>query len=466
MAATLLPLLRDLHMDERPEMATTLTRPDPLPPHIPAGPGRHRRPLRESAFRFLVLFPSVAIIVGGIVFYKVTDLAHLIDDPIWVGYSTLVAVYLLSRFALALQYVPPTLADPRPEFLPKVTVVIPAMNEADVIERTIRAAAGSDYPQHLLEVVAIDDGSTDGTGDIMLAMAAEFDTVEAVIFPENQGKREGMATGIVRGTGDVVVFIDSDSRVAPDAIRRIVQYFAYEDVGAVSGLADVDNREVNLLTKMQAVRYYVAFNVVKSAEARFGAVSCCSGAFSAYRRSAVDAVMAEWLRQSFLGTKSTYGDDRSLTNYVLRDGWRILYAPDARSATMVPETLRLFLRQQLRWKKSWIRESIAAARFMWKGHWANTLSFYGSIALTLMSPHVIVRAAFIRPLSLFAFPYWYFLGVAAMSFLYGLYYRLHRPDPLWKYGVLFALFYTGVLVWQLPYAIWNLADTRWGTRAC
>ncbi len=444
-------------------MAAVLTRPESVPER---STGRHRRPLRESVFRYLILIPTVTVIVGGIVVYKISDLRYLFDDPIWVGYSTLVALYLLSRFALALQYVPPTVADPRPEYLPRVTVVIPAMNESDVIERTIRAAATSDYPEELLEVIAIDDGSTDGTGDIMLALAEEYPSVEVIIFPENQGKREGMATGIVRGTGDVIVFVDSDSRVDPNAIRTIVQYFAYEQVGAVSGLADVDNQHRNLLTKMQAVRYYVAFNVVKSAEARFGAVTCCSGAFSAYRRAAVEAVLPEWLRQSFLGTRSTYGDDRSLTNYVLRDGWKILYAPDARSATMVPENLRQFLRQQLRWKKSWIRESLAAAKFMWKGHWVNTLSFYGSIVLTLMSPHVILRAAFIRPLSVLVFPYWYFLGVAAMSMLYGLYYRLHRPDPLWKYGVVFALFYTGVLVWQLPYAIWNLADTRWGTRAC
>ncbi len=439
----------------------------PLPPGpARSGRGRHRRSVRESAFRYLILLPAFWMIVAGIVLYKIVDLEYLFHDPVWVGYSTLVAVYLLSRFGLALQYVPPTVSDPRPDHLPRVTVVTPAMNEADVIERTIRAAAASDYPNELLEIVAIDDGSTDGTGEIMLALADEFPTVEAIVFPQNQGKREGMATGVVRGTGDVIVFIDSDSRVAPDAIRRIVQYFAYEEVGAVSGLADVDNQHTNLLTKMQAVRYYVAFNVVKSAEARFAAVSCCSGAFSAYRRSAVEAVMPEWLTQSFLGTKSTYGDDRSLTNYVMRDGWQVLYAPEARSATMVPETLRQFLRQQLRWKKSWIRESLAAAKFMWKGHWANTLSFYGSILLTFMAPHVILRAAFLRPLSLLVVPYWYFLGVLAMSFLYGLYYRLHRPDPLWKYGVLFALFYTGVLVWQLPYAIWNLADTRWGTRAC
>jgi hyaluronan synthase len=431
------------------------------------GPGgRHRRDFKDSAFRYLIVVPALTVLVGGIVIYKATDLRYLLDDPIWVGYSTLVATYLLSRFVLAMGYRPPTVRDPRPTHLPSVTVVIPAMNEEAVIERTIRACAAVDYPEDRYEIIAIDDGSTDRTGDIMLAMAEEFPTVEAIVFPQNLGKREGMATGVIRGNGEVIVFVDSDSRPKPNAIRKIVQYFAYDEVGAVSGLADVDNKDVNVLTKMQAVRYYVAFNVVKAAEARYRAVTCCSGAFSAYRRQAVEEVLDEWLAQSFLGSRSTYGDDRSLTNHVLREGWDILYAPDAHARTMVPEDLGVFLRQQLRWKKSWIRESLSAARFMWKGHPVNSLAFYGSVLLTLMSPHVILRSLFVRPLSLWAFPYFYLLGILAMSLLYGLYYRMHRPDPLWKYGIAFALFYTCVLVWQLPYAILNLSDTRWGTRAC
>ena len=201
----------------------------------------------------------------------------------------------------------------------------------------------------------------------------------------------------------MIVFIDSDSRVARNAIRRIAQYFVYPEVGAVSGIVDVDNKKVNILTKMQTVRYFVAFDVVKAAEARFGAVTCCSGAFSAYRREAAEQVLSEWLAQSFLGTKSTYGDDRSLTNHVIKYRWSVLYAPDARAKTMVPETMKQFLRQQLRWKKSWIRESLAASKFMWKGHPINSALFYSSIFLTFMAPHVILRVIFVRSLSFGSF---------------------------------------------------------------
>ena len=148
-------------------------------------------------FRYLFVLPLLMALVVGIVLYKLFDLQHLAVEPLWVGYSTLVATYLLSRFVLAMQYTPPTISDPRPEYLPTVTIVIPGMNEEDVIERTIRAAAASDYPAELLEIIAIDDGSTDRTGEIIVELEREFDNVRAIVFPENLGKREGMATGIV-----------------------------------------------------------------------------------------------------------------------------------------------------------------------------------------------------------------------------------------------------------------------------
>ena len=177
-------------------------------------------------------------------------------------------------------------------------------------------------------------------------------------------------------------------------------------------------------------------------------------------------MLPEWLAQSFLGTKSTYGDDRSLTNHVLKYRWKVLYAPDARAKTVVPETMKQFLRQQLRWKKSWIRESLAASRFMWKGHPINAALFYSSIILTSYGPTCDSARGLRSEPFVLGVPYYYVIGVVAMSMVYALYYRMYRPDPLWKYGVLFAFFYTAVLVWQLPIAIASLSDTRWGTRAC
>jgi hyaluronan synthase len=171
-------------------------------------------------------------------------------------------------------------------------------------------------------------------------------------------------------------FIDSDSFVEKNTAREIVKYFIDGKVGAVAGHTFVANAEKNLLTKMQSVRYFIAFKAYKSAEALFGTVTCCSGCCSAYRRSYILPFINEWRNQRFLGVKCTYGDDRSLTNYLLRRGYKTVFSPTATAHTFVPETVSQYLRQQLRWKKSWFRENLMAGLFIWKRNPLMSLSFY------------------------------------------------------------------------------------------
>jgi hyaluronan synthase len=283
-------------------------------------------------------------------------------------------------------------------------------------------------------------------------------------WPSNLGKREGMAEVIRQSRSEIVIFIDSDSLVEPDTARQLVKYFTDRRVAAVAGHAYVANAERNIITKMQGVRYFVAFKAYKAAEALFGTVTCCSGCCSAYRRAYLHDVLEPWRQQTFLGVQCTYGDDRSLTNYLLRQGYRALYAPEAKVHTFVPETFRQFMRQQLRWKKSWVRESLKAATFMWKKNPIMALSFYLGVVLPLVAPIVVVRALLWYPVATGRAPYVYLFGLALMATLYGLYYYIHTRDRKWVYGIVFATFYTLILIWQLPYAILNLRDARWGTR--
>ena len=111
--------------------------------------------------------------------------------------------------------------------------------------------------------------------------------MQVIDFPENRGKRAAMAAGIRATDAEIVAFVDSDSVLEEDAVRELVQGFAEEKVGAICGHADVLNVRATWLTRMQAVRYFVAFKVVKAAESVFSAVTCCSGCFSAYRREAI-----------------------------------------------------------------------------------------------------------------------------------------------------------------------------------
>lgn len=440
---------------------------------FPAPIGAHRsRSRRERLPRDVETVPpaqrhvvaaALAVTVAAVLALKVLTLQGIQREIFWGSYAILVGVYLLSRFALGARY-HPSPARTLEARLPSVSIVVPAMNEQDAIGRTLRHALESDYPAHLIEVIAVDDGSSDQTRQVMELMQRRHPGMMRIVSMENRGKRFAMAEGFVRARGDIVVFIDSDSFVDPEGVRRLVDYFADRRVGAVAGHTDVQNSSKNMLTRMQSVRYYVAFKVVKASEALFGSVTCCSGCFSGYRREAIEPVLDEWLDQTFADTRSTYGDDRSLTNFILQQRWRIIYAPDARATTIVPQKIGQFMRQQLRWKKSWIRESLRASRFMWKRPFVMALGFYTGVFLTLMAPIVFLRYMVIRPALGNGPPWVYAGGLLLMALFFGLYHRLRRRSSDWIFGILYALFYSTVLVWQTPYALATLRDTKWGTR--
>jgi hyaluronan synthase len=406
------------------------------------------------------------VIVFAVLAYKSAFVEVVIDDPIFGVYSVVVCAFIMSRFLFSLFYRPAPLPQGRgPE--PTIAVVMPAFNEEDAIADSIRSLLTVDYPNEKLEVVVIDDGSTDGTlGEIERA-AAGSEMVRVISFGENRGKRAAMAAGI-RATGaEIIAFVDSDSALERDALRRIVRGFADPKVGAIAGHAEVQNSRASWIARMQAVRYFVAFRVCKAAESIFGAVTCCSGCFSAYRRAAITPVLERWEHQRFLGRPATYGDDRSLTNFVLRD-WDVRYDELARSRTIVPTTFNLFLRQQLRWKRSWTRESLIIGRFIWRRTPLASVWAYLGIILPLVAPLVALRAIAWQPVVAgTGAPIVYLIGLYAMALVYGLYYGLRhgRYDTLWVFGVLFVFFYLAFLLWQTWYAILTSRNSSWGTRA-
>ncbi len=390
---------------------------------------------------------------------KDVTLSLLFADPIFYTYSLLVTIYVVGRFLLAPFYRPV----PDRGLRPRVSIVIPAFNEENAVEAAVDACFSSRYPHFRLEVVVVDDGSTDGTWERILAARRRNPSVICVRFSANRGKRAAMAEGIRRARGEICVFVDSDSVVEPEGLARLVAPFASPHVAAVVGHADVLNKTANWLTRMQQVRYFVAFRVIKGSESLFGAVTCASGCFSAYRRSVLLEVIERWERQSFLGRPATYGDDRALTNFVLRDH-RIVYQSSARAHTLAPESLRVFATQQLRWKKSWLRESLHVSRFMWRKHPVAAALTYLGVAFPWVAPLVILHAVWFRAVGVGS-PLFYLVGAYVMAVLYSLYYAVHRRSPLWWHGITFVAVYMAFLVWQTYYALVTLRDTSWGTRA-
>ncbi len=403
-------------------------------------------------------------VIYVILVLKVLTYESVYDDVFFGIYSILITTYILSRFLLS-YFHKPILVDPSYE--PSVTFVVPAKNEEDNIRKTIRAFGELEYPKEKIEVIAIDDGSTDRTYDEMRSAADDIRSrigqVDVIQFKKNRGKRYGMYEGAKRARNDIVIFIDSDSFLTPRAVRHLVKYFADPEVGAVSGHTDVENRTTNLLTEMQAIRYYIAFSVYKAAESVFGSVTCCPGCCSAYRRAYLNEYLEEWVHQKFLGEPCTFGDDRSLTNFMIRK-YRAVYSPEAKATTVVPDTFGKYMKQQQRWKKSWVRETWIASGFMWKKHPLAAVSFYSYVFLAFASPVVFFRALFWLPLAEGAWPVIYLFGLLLMLLLHGLYYRIKVGPRSWFLAILSFWFNTVILMWQLPWAFVTIRDSRWGTR--
>ena len=440
----------------------------PAPRAVPRVPARHDPDLPQLEARRGLgywLIPPLAIVlfaagVAHVGYLKISNIEYFWYRPWANTYSLLISFYILSRFFLSAFYRPPR---ETASYRPTVSAVIACKNEEKSIARTIHCLYASDYPEHLFEVIAINDGSTDGTLREMQRVKELYPRLRIIDFGRNLGKRHGMAAGARAARGEILVYVDSDSFVRRDTLARIVQGFKDPDVGGVCGHALVHNARKNFLTRMQEVRYYVAFRVVKAAESLFGAVACCSGCLAAYRRRYVMPILDVWLRQRFLGTNATFGDDRSLTNFMLRR-YRVIYDSRAICSTIVPETYRQFFRQQLRWKKSWVRETLLAGRFMWRRHPMAAFFFYLGGIFPFISP-IVVCAALVVPLFGFGtVSLLYIYGATLMSALYGLYYLGRLRSGLWVYGVAFSFFYMLILVWQTYYAMFTVRRNHWGTR--
>jgi hyaluronan synthase len=441
-------------------VASPSPEPEPAPAATKAEPAKPT--LFDGAARLVAVLYLVGVLVA-VVAYKGVFIDALVITPLLATYGLVVCTYIVSRFFFALFY--RSAKDAKLE--PHVAIVMPGFNEEAAIADSLRSLLALDYPAAKLEIVAVNDGSTDNTLAEMRKVAATANgRVRVIDLGHNQGKRAAMAAGIRATEADIIAFVDSDSVVEPDALRILVQGFADERVGAICGHADVLNLNETWLTKMQAVRYFVAFKVVKAAESVFNAVTCCSGCFSAYRREAILPHLDWWEHQMFLGKESTFGDDRSLTNCVLRD-WKVRYEAKAVSHTLVPTTFKQFMVQQLRWKRSWTRESLIVGTFIFRKHPVAAISTYVGMILPLIAPIIAIRTLLVLPLGMGAgAPFVYLLGVYSMAIAYGLYYVARRPryDGMWIYGVVFCFFYLFFLLWQTYWAIFTARSSSWGTR--
>jgi len=395
------------------------------------------------------------------------------SNPALIFYTVFVTTFELTRVTGAILYnkINKTVHEAtdstiEQKYEPTVSIVIPCKNEEQAIKRTIEKCFSAEYPQEKIQVIVINDGSTDRTGEILRHLETQYDRLQVIHWEKNQGKRYGMAAGFKEATGEIVVQLDSDSYIDPQTFKHIVRPFYHKDIGAVCAHADPENADENMLTKMQAAYYFFSFRILKASESLFMTVFCCSGCSSAYRRSVVMPIIDEWLGEKFLGLPVTWGDDRALTNWVIKLGHKTIYTDKAKAFTIVPNTLKQFLKQQTRWKKGWFVNSMFASKFIYKRHpFVAFTYFFPLIVITVITPFMAVRALIYNPIVRGVTPLYYVVGILLVACVITLFYRyIERENKYWPYVFVWSGINLIFLSFMLFYALATIQNRKWGTR--
>jgi hyaluronan synthase len=269
------------------------------------------------------------------------------------------------------------------------------------------------------------------------------------------------------------------------------------------------------LEKLQDVWYDGQYRIIKGMESSFSSLTCCSGAFTAFRRAAVQPHMHAWAHDRFLGDEFKFATDRRLTAYVLgakpsldkksdndetpkadaysyvsllstgkddfetmrrssdpdivledksRYRWKLKYSPHVRVYIGPPETFPSLIRQQIRWRKSFIRSIFATGGVYWRRPFFAALLFYLQVALKIIRPYVVLQSLILLPLlsNDYYSGIFYIVSVIFSGMIYGIDFRLRNPgSPLWLYRPLITILSTLVFSWLLVYAAITIKKTAW-----
>ncbi|MGW4976415.1 glycosyltransferase [Streptomyces mirabilis] len=353
--------------------------------------------LQERGYRFQNLTealdaPSAHTRVTGLELWKGKAWVYLVrasdnvTDVLVVGIA-IIGVLVFTRFGMMLllsalharrvrrkdfRWGPAPVTEP-------VSVLVPAYNEAKCIENTVRSLMASEHP---VEVLVVDDGSSDGTARIVEDLLLPN---VRVVRQHNAGKPAALNRGLANARHDIVVMMDGDTVFEPSTVRELVQPFADPSVGAVAGNAKVGNRD-SLIGAWQHIEYVMGFNLDRRMYDILGCMPTIPGAVGAFRRSALERVGGM--------SDDTLAEDTDITMALHRDGWRVVYAEKARAWTEAPESVQQLWSQRYRW-------SYGTMQAIWKHRRAlverGPSGRFGRVGLPLVSLFMVL-APLLAPL--------------------------------------------------------------------
>ena len=356
--------------------------------------------------------PSRLIFVASLIYLMLALLAgleiwHTLHQAMVIVLYILLALTLFRQFALlilAMRERPPSkgLIDSEP---PLVSILLPAYNEAAVIQASLQSLMELRYPH--IEIIVIDDGSQDDTAERARNVAKESSVPVRVISQANKGKAGALNTGFIHASGAYVLVVDADSRVEPDALHYGLRHFSDPRVGAVGGFVGVANTQ-KLLCRFQALEYLISLNFIRRALSGVGLVTVVPGPVGLFRRESILQV------GGYKEGGMTFAEDADITLRLLASGWKVTGDRSMVAYTEAPEDVYALLRQRYRWRRG-IYQAFADNLFG-----LITSQGYASIAITLF----IAMEAFVLEVINFGFTIFFlthFLSFGEIDLLFGWY---------------------------------------------
>jgi hyaluronan synthase len=458
------------------------------------------------------LVRTLMVIAVGCVLAAKIYFTILLVDPLIGIYSFLTSFVLLSVLILSyFKYKDPYLNARNVDVSngPLISIVVPAKNEEKNIRNCVQSCLDQTYEKK--EIIIVNDGSTDRTGEILDEMRKEnrTETFHILHLSKSVGKKKAVEAASEIARGEIYAFMDSDCDMASDAIEKAAKVFNNDrKLGALTCHGRVrDAQRGNTIEKFQQVYIDISCRSIKAAESSFRSVTCCSGSLSFYRRVAIQDFIHEWANDRFLGIDFKFCTDRRMTAHVLgtrskRDisaekkrndhmpilqtgsddietmknsydpdteisstpiKWNVEYSNSIRVNVGVPKTFESLARQQIRWKKSFIRSLFATGGIFWKRPSFIALLYYIQIAMKLIRPYIIFYTIAILPIKGdFTSILFWIAGVMFTGMIYSVEYRLRNPhDGLWLYRPLFTFITTFVYTWLLIYSAITIRNRSW-----
>jgi len=443
----------------------------------------HEMNKKRWVVRYLIL-----LLISVILLIKVYFMLFIIDFTIGF-YSFLTTLILFSIFLFSyLKFKDPLLKikNNSNETEPLISIIIPVKNEEENIEDCIKSCIDSSYKNK--EIIVVNDGSTDKTPSILERLTKENPNELTVLhLPINLGKKHAIEKAIEKANGKFYVFMDSDCNMLNDAVENFVKIFLSDnEIGAITGHGKVRNADTgNLLEKIQDVWFDGQYRIIKGMEGSFSSLTCCSGSLSAFRKEAIVNHIHQWANDRFLGLEFKFATDRRLTAFILAEKikfsdekfietkengrkikcqqWKVLYSPSVNVEIGVPKTLKSLIKQQIRWRKSFIRSIFATGLIYWQRPLPAAIIYYLTIALRLFRPYIIIKSLVLLPLTGDILSGIFYLGGAMFSgLIYGIDVRLRRPGyPRWVYRPLMNVISTFIFTWLIIYAAITIKNKTW-----